>query len=184
MTLLREMAVDESALLMDIAGCINAYQLGTPGLWSTIHTTIVLPDNTRIVPGIAVVIAFGKLHQCSKGEGGFFHGPPNLVIDTFPGDSMLDFAERCKLFRKNGVQEYIAWQVGMPRPRWLRLKDGDYMELDVAGSETIQSTALPGFMLNMPAVEKRDWLAIHAGIRNGTNSREHNAFIYEWRNRL
>jgi hypothetical protein len=71
MSLLRELAVDESALLMDVAACINQYHQHTPGLWTNLHTTIVLPDKTRIVPGITAVIAFGKLHKCSKGEGGF-----------------------------------------------------------------------------------------------------------------
>ena len=52
----REIDVGRSALLTDIAMCINYYRLFSPGLYWCIHATVELHDGTRLCPGVVVQV--------------------------------------------------------------------------------------------------------------------------------
>ena len=60
----RELDVGQSALLTDLAMCINYYRLFSPGLYCCVHATVQLDDGTRLCPGIVVQVNHGPLKQC------------------------------------------------------------------------------------------------------------------------
>ncbi len=78
----RELDVGQSALLTDIAMCINYYRLFSPGLYCCVHATVQLDDDTRFCPGIIVQVNHGQFKQCEPDD--CFKGPPNFVLDVFP----------------------------------------------------------------------------------------------------
>ena len=63
----RELDVGQSALLTDIAMCINYYRLFSPGLYCCVHATVQLDDGTRFFPGIVVQVNHGPLKLCDAG---------------------------------------------------------------------------------------------------------------------
>ena len=63
-SMFRELDVGQSALLTDIAMCINYYRLFSPGLYCCIHATVQLDDGTRFCPGVVVQVNHGPLKQC------------------------------------------------------------------------------------------------------------------------
>ena len=62
-----EIGVSESALLTDIAMCVNYYRLFSPGLYCCVHAPLQLDDVTRLRPGIIVMVNHGELKQCDPG---------------------------------------------------------------------------------------------------------------------
>ena len=97
----RELDVGQSALLTDIAMCINYYRLFSPGLYCCIHATVQLDDDTRLCAGIIVQVNHGQLKQCDPGpDYDYFRGPPNFVLDVFPGDGLLDYEYRRDCFER------------------------------------------------------------------------------------
>ena len=38
----------------------------------------------------------------------FFKGPPNFVLDVFPGDNLLDYEHRRECFEPSRMIEYVA----------------------------------------------------------------------------
>jgi hypothetical protein len=170
-----EITVGESALLTDIALCLNYYRLFSPGLYCCVHAPLQLNAEIRICPGLIVMVNHGELKQCDPGpDYDCFHGPPNFVLDVFPGDSWGDYLDRRTAFEQARVQEYVAVRDTDPVTWiWNRLVDGRFMEIDAADHEMIMSPALPGLWIPVDAFRQRDWWSILAAIARGVTRRGH-----------
>jgi hypothetical protein len=173
----RELDVGTSALLTDIAMCINYYRLFSPGLYCCVHATVQLEDGTRFCPGIIMQVNHGPLKQCEPWDD-FFKGPPNFVLDVFPGDDLLDYEHRRECYERAGVIEYVAlrWPDQIDWI-WNRLIDGKFSEIKTAENELIMSTALPGLWIPSYALKNANWWAIMAAIARGVSRVGHHQFM-------
>ena len=171
----RELDVDLSALLTDVAMCINYYRLFSPGLYCCVHATVQLDDATRFCPGIIVQVNHGPLNQCQAGD--VFKGPPNFVLDVF-GDDLLDYEHRRECFERAKVIEYVAVRLMEPLEWiWNRLIDGKFSEIKTADNELIMSTALPGLWIPSYALMHRNWWAVMGAIARGVSRVGHHEFM-------
>jgi hypothetical protein len=172
----RELDVGQSALLTDIAMCINYYRLFSPGLYCCIHTTVQLADGTRFCPGVIVQVNHGALKQCEADE--CFKGPPNFVLDVFGGADLLDYEHRRGCFERHGVIEYVALRDTEPVEWiWNRLVDGKFSVIETPDNELIMSTALPGLWIPSYALKHRNWWAIMGAIARGVSRVGHHNFM-------
>ncbi len=170
-----ELDVGQSALLTDIAMCINYYRLFSPGLYCCVHAMVQLDDDTRFCPGIIVQVNYGQFKQCEPDD--CFKGPPNLVLDVF-GDDMLDYEHRRDCYERHGVLEYVALRLAEPVEWiWNRLIDGKFSVIETADNELIMSTALPGLWIPSYALKNRDWWAIMGAIARGVSRVGHHDFM-------
>jgi hypothetical protein len=79
-----ELDVNRSAILTDMAMCIAYYRSFSPGLYCCTHVPVQLDENTRLTPGVLLMVNYGKHKQCSVDPSQqFFVGPPNFVLDVF-----------------------------------------------------------------------------------------------------
>jgi hypothetical protein len=170
-----ELDVGRSALLTDIAMCINYYRLFSPGLYVCTLAPVQLDDETRLCPGVLAMVNYGKHKQCSVDPSGrCFTGPPNFVLDVFPGDDLLDYASRRHCFERSRVIEYVALQdTESPRCLWNRLIDGQFSLIDTEAPGMIRSTALPGLWIPTDALKERDWWSIMGSIARGVTRQPH-----------
>jgi hypothetical protein len=177
--MLRELDVGQSALLTDLAMCINYYRLFSPGLYCCVHATVQLDENTRFCPGVIVQVNHGQCKQCDPGpEYDCFKGPPNFVLDVFPKDDMLDYDQRRACFERTQVIEYVAVRLTEPVEWiWNRLIDGKFSVIESAENELIMSTALPGLWIPSHALKHRDWWAIMGAIARGVSRAGHHDFM-------
>ncbi|RLS58908.1 MAG: hypothetical protein DWH91_01535 [Planctomycetota bacterium] len=174
-----EIGLSESALLTDIAMCLNYYRLFSPGLYCCVHAPLQLDDQTRLRPGVVVMVNHGELKQCDPGpDYDCFHGPPNFVLDVFPGDDMQNYQDRRSAFERARVLEYVAVQDSDPVSWiWNRLVDGKFIEIETADNEPLMSTALPGLWIPTWAFKQRDWWSIMAAIARGVTRIGHHDFM-------
>ncbi len=177
--MIRELDVSQSALLTDLAMCLNYYRLFSPGLYCCVHATVQFDDATRLSPGIVVQVNHGSLKQCEAGpDYDCFKGPPNFVLDVFPGDDLLDYEHRRACFERHGVIEYVAVRHTEPVEWiWNRRIDGKFSVIETADDELIMSTALPGLWIPSSALKHRDWWAIMATIARGVSRDGHHDFM-------
>ena len=175
----RELDVGQSALLTDIAMCINYYRLFSPGLYCCVHATVQLDDDTRFCSGIIVQVNHGQFKQSDPGPSyDTFKGPPNFVLDVFPGDKLLDYEHRRDCFERAKVIEYVAMRHTDPVGWiWNRLIDGKFSVIETADNELIMSTALPGLWIPSHALKHRDWWAIMGAIARGVSRVGHHDFM-------
>jgi hypothetical protein len=174
----RELDVGQSALLTDIAMCINYYRLFSPGMYCCVHATVQLDDGTRFCPGIVVQVNHGPLKQGEPDpDYKYFNGPPNFVLDVF-GEDLLDYEHRRECFERAKVIEYVAVRLMEPLEWiWNRLVDGKFSEIKTADNELIMSTALPGLWIPSYALKHQNWWAIMAAIARGVSRVGHHEFM-------
>ncbi len=175
----RELDVGQSALLTDLAMCLNYYRLFSPGVYCCVHATVQLDDGTRFCPGIVVQVNHGPLKQCEPGPSyDCFKGAPNFVLDVFPEDDLLDYEHRRECFERAQVIEYVAVRLTDPLEwTWNRLIDGKFSVIATADNELIMSTALPGLWIPSHALKHGDWWAIMAAIERGVSRFGHHEFM-------
>ena len=174
----RELDVGQSALLTDIAMCINYYRLFTPGLYCCVHATVQLDDGSRFCPGIVVQVNHGALKLCDPDpDYQYFNGPPNFVLDVF-GDDLLDYEHRRACYERAKVMEYVALRLAEPFEWiWNRLVDGKFSEIKTADNELIMSAALPGLWIPTYALKHGNWWAITGAIARGVSRVGHHQFM-------
>jgi len=171
-----ELATHQSALLTDLALCINHYRLFTPGIYVCIHVPVVLDAHTRIVPGLVSMVNYGRLRQCEPLEHGF-QGPPNFVLDVFVAGDLSEYERRRALFGRFGVTEYVAVEEReSPVLHWNREEAGRFHTVEPDASGMIRSKALPGLWIPTDALAHRDWWTILAAIDRGITRRGHHEF--------
>ncbi len=179
-----EIDVGQSALLTDVAMCINYYRLFSPGLYCCILAPVQLDEGTRLCPGVMVMVNYGKHKQCAVDPSGrWFIGPPNFVLDVFPGDDLLDYEHRRECFERAGVIEYVALQdTESPSYLWNRLVDGRFTSIETDDPGMIRSTALPGLWIPIGALRNRNWWSILGSIAQGVTRLPHHDLMESiWR---
>ncbi len=180
----RELDVGQSALLTDITMCVNYYRLFSPGLYCCTHVPVQLDEDTRLCPGVVVMVNHGKHKQCDVDPTHcFFTGPPNFVLDVFPGDDMLNYEYRRGCYERAGVIEYVALQDTESAPcLWNRLVDGRFTLIEEDDPGMIRSTALPGLWIPTDGLKQRNWWTIMGSIAQGvTRLRHHDLMESIWR---
>jgi hypothetical protein len=172
----RELDVGQSALLTDIAMCINYYRLFSPGLYCCVHAAVQLDDGPRFCPGIIAQVNHGQFKQCDAGDR--FNGPPNFILDVFPGDNLLEYEQRRECFERAHVIEYVAVRLTEPVEWiWNRLINGKFKLIETADNELIMSSALPGLWIPAYALKHRDWWAVMGAIARGVSRIGHHEFM-------
>ena len=171
----RELDVGQSALLTDIAMCVNYYRLFSPGLYCCTLVPVQLDEQTRLIPSVLVMVNHGKHKQCSVDpDGDFFVGPPNFVLDVFSGEDTGDYEERRGCYERAGVLEYVALHdTQAPECHWNRLIEGRFQLIAADDPGMIRSMALPGLWIPTDALKNRNWWAIMGSIAQGVTRRGH-----------
>ncbi len=85
--------------------------------------------------------------------------------------------DKLKVYRRNGVQEYLVWQVYDKRLDWFRLSEGEYLPLTPDESGVIRSQVFPGLVLAVAALLEGDLAKVLAELQKGLATAEHAAFV-------
>lgn len=174
-----EMDVGQSALLTDIAMCVNYYRLFSPGLYCCVHATALLDKTTRLHPGILVMANHGRHKQCHpEPDYDVFRGGPNFALDVFSDDDWPEYESRRDAYERAGTIEYVAVRHTEPVTWiWNRLVDGKYQAVETAENELIMSAALPGLWIPTWALRHRDWWAVMGAVARGVSREGHHDFM-------
>ena len=76
-----ELGVHQSALLTDLALCINRYRLFSPGWYVCVMARVQLSAEEWEVPGLMAMVNYGQKKQCEVRDE-VFQGPPTVVLDV------------------------------------------------------------------------------------------------------
>jgi hypothetical protein len=166
-----ELGVHRSALLTDLALCVNRYRLFSPGWYVCVLARVQLSAEEFEVPGLVAMVNYGRKKQCEVRDE-VFHGPPNFVLDVFESDADPDFLRRRERFCKYGVDEYVvALNTESVTLLWHRLEGGAYRLVEADDDGIIRSRALPNLWLPLTALRDRDWWAVLGCIERGVSRR-------------
>lgn len=171
-------SVGHSALLTDLAMCLNWYRLASPGLYCCVRATLELPDGHVYAPDVLVMVNHGE-HKSATPEPEFerFRGAPNLIVDVYPNETSRQYEERHQRLTSAGVGEYLAVFDTQPLTwRWHTADDSGLGILKPVDG-VLQSSALPGLWVPEAAFAARDWWTIMATITRGVSRRGHHDYM-------
>ena len=85
--------------------------------------------------------------------------------------------EKLRVAWRNGVQEYLIWQVYEQKIDWFRLIEGEYVSLSADESGIIRSEVFPGLWLSVPALIAGNLGEVQSVLQMGLATPEHQAFV-------
>ena len=115
---------------------------------------------------------YNAMHHIKKAE---------LIVEIAATSATYDLYDKLKVYRRNGVQEYVVWQVYDQRLDWFRLSEGQYVpltpdEVNRGLLGVVRSQVFPGLHLDVPALLAGDLAGILDELHRGLETAEHSAF--------
>jgi Uma2 family endonuclease len=94
-------------------------------------------------PDAVLLISENCGGQARLSDDDYVEGAPELVVEIAASSVAIDLHDKKRAYRRNGVQEYIVWQVCEQRLDWFYLQQGEYVSLPVAEDDVIRSRVFP-----------------------------------------
>lgn len=107
----------------------------------------------------------------------YVEGAPELIAEVAASSASYDLNDKLNAYRRNGVQEYIVWQIYENRLDWFRLQESRYVSLEPDVTGTIRSYIFPGLWLSVTALRQGELAQVLAVLQQGLQTPEHQAFI-------
>jgi Uma2 family endonuclease len=140
---------------------LSHYRLDTPGVRAGDNSTVILEGDNEPQPDLFLFRTGG---QAAVDEEGYITGAPDLAIEIAASSASYDLHDKKRVYARNGVQEYIVWQIYEKRIGWWRLREGAYVPLAPDDRGVIRSEVFPGLRLNVAAMLAGDMAAVLAEL--------------------
>jgi Uma2 family endonuclease len=159
-----------------LIGWMTVYWAATPGVRVADNTTVRLDLENEPQPDALMLIEPGRGGQARIDADGYIKGGPELVAEVAASSASLDLNAKLRVYRDNGVREYIVWRVLDGAIDWFVLCRGQYVLLPaVAG--TYRSETFPGLWLAPDALTRFELASVLQVLQQGLASAEHAAFV-------
>jgi Uma2 family endonuclease len=161
---------------------LGTYEAMTPGVAVGDAPTVRLDIDNEPQPDAVLLITPEAGGQAKLSEDDYIEGAPELVVEIAASSVAIDLHAKKQAYRRNGVKEYIVWQVLDQKISWFYLEKGEYLDLTVDQDGILQSRVFPGLWLavaDLLAGNMRDVLAV---LQQGVQSSEHSEFIQKLSN--
>jgi Uma2 family endonuclease len=162
-----------------LVGWLFVYEANTPGVASGDNTTLKLDNDNMPQPDALMVIHPALGGQARIDADGYIEGAPELIAEIAASAASIDLGNKFRVYRRNGVREYIVWRVYDRAIDWFVLRDSEYQPLAVGEDGTVRSEVFPGLWLNVPAMLDGRLDVVIATLQLGLQAPEHQQFAAE-----
>jgi Uma2 family endonuclease len=162
------------AYIMDWLG---AYVAATPGVDIADNSTVRLDLDNEPQPDALLRIEpeFGGKSRITEDD--YIEGAPELIVEIAASSASVDMNAKLNAYRRNGVQEYIVWQIYENQIAWFCLQEGEYIRLQPDVTGMIRSRVFPGLWLAVDALLRGDLAIVLAELQTGLAISEHREFV-------
>jgi Uma2 family endonuclease len=156
---------------------LGTYVAFTPGTLSGIEPTVRLDMDNEPQPDIVLILDEAVGGRARLTEEGYLEGVPELVVEIAASSAAIDLGNKKQAYRRNGVGEYIVWQVFENQLEWCQLVEGEYRSLSPDADGVIRSQAFPGLWLAVADLLNNQMVRVLTVLQDGLKSPEHAAFV-------
>jgi Uma2 family endonuclease len=161
----------------NLIGWLWTYQIVTSGVRLGIEPTVRLDQDNEPQPDGVLLIPESVGGQSTLSEDDYIEGAPELVAEIAASSAANDLHDKKKAYRRNGVREYIVWQIFENRLDWFSLQQGEYVRLAADGNGIVRSQVFPGLWLSVPDLLAGNMTRVVSVLHEGLNSAEHTEFV-------
>lgn len=155
---------------------LGTYEAHTPGVEGGDNSTIKIDNDNMPQPDALLMISPNLGGQAQIDLQGYIEGPPELIAEIASSSASIDLNDKFRVYRRNGVREYIAWRVLDGAIDWFALRDSEYVSLVPDEKGLIRSVVFPGLWLNVPAMLAGRLDAVLATLHESLSTPEHRQF--------
>ncbi|MDX2229553.1 MAG: Uma2 family endonuclease [Leptolyngbyaceae cyanobacterium bins.349] len=158
---------------------LGNYKVATPGVELADNATVRLDRDNDPQPDVALFLdpAWGGQVQISEDD--YIEGAPELIAEIAASSASYDLGDKKRAYRRNGVKEYIVWQMFENKLDWFILQDDEYMELTPDADGILRSHQFPGLWLAVEALLTGDMVQVLAVLQQGLASPAHQTFVQQ-----
>jgi Uma2 family endonuclease len=139
------------------------------------NATVRLDADNEVQPDALLRLASGGTSRISADD--YVESAPELIVEIAASSTSIDLHDKLKVYRRNGVQEYLVWQVYDRRVDWFHLSEGEYVPLMPDEAGVIRSQAFPGLALNVVKLLEGDLAGVLSDLQKGLGTTRHVAFV-------
>jgi Uma2 family endonuclease len=161
----------------NLMGWLWTYKTATPKVRLGDNPTVHLDLDNQPQPDAVLLIDASAGGQTFIGADGYIEGAPELAVEVAASSATIDLGDKKRAYRRNGIREYLVWQVFDQRIDWFSLRNGDYVSLLPDENGVIRSQVFPGLWLQVNAMLENDMPQVLSVLQAGLNADEHQLFI-------
>jgi len=165
----------------NLVGWLWTYKTATPNVRLGIEPTVRLDEDNQPQPDGVLLLPASAGGQARLSEDDYVEGSPELVAEVAASRVAIDLNMKKTAYRRNGVQEYVVWQVFENELKWFRLQNSDYILLTPDEQGIIKSQVFPGLWLAVSALLQGEMQQVLEVLQMGMRSPEHEAFVQQLR---
>lgn len=156
---------------------LGVYEASTFGTKLGDNPTVRLDLDNEPQPDAVLLIDEAAGGQSRLNSDGYIEGAPELVAEVAASSAAYDLYEKKTVYRRNGVREYLVWQVLDEKLDWFILRDGDYVDLEADDQGIVRSQVFPGLWLPVSELLSAKMSAVLSTLQQGLQSLDHQAFV-------
>lgn len=156
---------------------LGSYAAVTPGTDFGDNATVRLDLENEVQPDAFLRILETAGGQSGVGVDDFLEGPPELIVEVAASSAAYDLHEKLRVYRRNGVQEYLVLLAYEQETRWFQLLEGEYVLMSPDENGVIQSQVFPGLHFHANSFWADDLAGLLGVLQAGIASPEHQAFV-------
>lgn len=156
---------------------LGVYEAATPGAKLGDTPTVRLDLDNEPQPDAVLLLSHSIGGQARLSEDDYVEGAPELIAEIAASSATYDLGDKKNAYRRNGVQEYIVWQIFENKLDWFSLREGKYVSLELNADNVIRSRVFPGLWLAVGALLTGDMAKVLTVLQKGLNSPEHTEFV-------
>lgn len=161
----------------NLMGWLWTYKISTPGVELGIEPTVRLDLDNEPQPDAVLLIDENCGGQARLSDDDYIEGAPELVAEIAASSVAIDLHDKKRAYRRNGVQEYLVWQVFEQKLDWFYLEQGEYVSLPVAEGNVIKSRVFPGLWLAAEDLLAGNMTRVLSVLQEGLAKAEYGSFV-------
>jgi hypothetical protein len=156
---------------------LGVYWAGTPGVRAAADSTVRLDLDNEPQPDALMMIEPSRGGRARIDADGYVADGPELVAEVAASSASIDLNSKLRVYRRNGVQEYLVWRVRDQVVDWFALRGSQYDRLAPGPDGVLRSEVFPGLWLDPAALARGDLAGVLGVLQQGLASPEHAAFV-------
>jgi Uma2 family endonuclease len=162
-----------------IMAWLVVYETATPGVEVGDNPTVRLDLNNEPQPDAVLLISEQAGGQSRLSEDDYLEGAPELIVEIAASSVAIDLHDKKRAYQRNGVQEYLVWQVHDQKLEWFYLQAGEYHSLSTDNNGVMRSQFFPGLWLAADDLLTGNMARVLAVLQEGLASPEHTVFVQQ-----
>jgi len=160
-----------------IVGWLTTYAAVTPHISVGDNATVRLDLDNEPQPDALLRIDEEAGGQSRISDDDYVEGPPEFIAEIAHSSAAYDLHDKKRAYRRNGVPEYLVWQIEDERVDWFVLEDGAYLSLSPDDEGRLSSRVFPGLVLDAEALLGGDLSAVLSRVQDATGTESHRPFV-------